>query len=612
MTNQCDNGGENLVPIKYLHRRDDGKSSNYYVRLVAPTDIQALLPKKDRVYRQSTGTADIRIANVRGAEMVARKLKEWQAVRVLTSSEHDAVRASLTPTLIEQISGARLQSWLFTDDDDRLGESGLSEADLRLMNDFCEFSDAQMRSVLIQGKGSKEWQSVVDEVLEWCSTLGYEVEPSDPEFPKLVRAFANAERNAQEIISARNRGEVPSLDNLPIKTGTVLSAMVDEYVKYKTPIVQGPKPVSMAVSIWNKFIEFRGDVFLDEVTSKDIYDFFFAQLYTVEKKWSQGYVDGHATRTLKEVFSLAIARSFMRAENPFSKLGMTPKLSLKDKLARQKPRFAFSSEQLNLLFSSGWYIPETTVVRGKIQQDKAARYFCPLIGLFHGSRVREYLQLMTSDIVEKDGVLCFKFQIDIDAEREREDDSELNVAKVSPSKKAKSVAAESLGLPNRTLKNMSVTRIIPIHPKLIELGFARYVDERREQLGALGPLFESSPPTAGGKAPMWGRAFEQSFLRYVRDKLRFGNGFGSHSFRHLFEDRLKSAQAIRKTWPAGLANFLSGRKLPRDVDRDFFRESGSEESYGNGYGPVDVLPYLESVNFPDVNLPKNFYDWIKD
>lgn len=119
MTNQCDNGGENLVPIKYLHRRDDGKSSNYYVRLVAPTDIQGLLSKKDRVYRQSTGTADIRIANVRGAEMVARKLKEWQALRMLASSDHDAVRANLTPTLIEQISGARLQSWLFTDDDAR-------------------------------------------------------------------------------------------------------------------------------------------------------------------------------------------------------------------------------------------------------------------------------------------------------------------------------------------------------------------------------------------------------------------------------------------------------------------------------------------------------------
>lgn len=109
---------------------------------------------------------------------------------------------------------------------------------------------------------------------------------------------------------------------------------------------------------------------------------------------------------------------------------------------------------------------------------------------------------------------------------------------------------------------------------------------------------------------MWGRAFEQSFLRYVRDTLGFGKGFGSHSFRHLFEDRIRQAQAVA-VWPAGISQVLSGRQLTRDKDREFFRELGSEQEYGNGYQPAALLPYLERLNFDDMSFPAEFLHWAK-
>lgn len=594
MTKRCDKTKEvSIVPIKYLKLREDGRSKHYYVRMTAPTAIQHLLPKSEIQYRESTGTADLRRANIIGAAMIAAKLKEWDALHDQLSDRVSSP-AILSQSLIDQLAANRLHSWVFSDDEELWSESGLDYEELQAIESFCKTTDAQMRSILSQGRRSKEWRAVVETVLEWCEIHGQSVSVTAPLFPQLVRAFARVEQRAQQLIVARNRGEevdVPVPE--PIVVGERLSAIVKPYVEYKRPTVNGPKPVSMAVSIWEKFIEFKGDVAFDDVTSDDIYNFIDARLNVNAKPrpWSQGYVDGHVKRCLKEIFSFARTKKFMSAANPVTELEITPKISLDEKAKRQKPRYPFSVGQLNVLLTSEWYKVETKELRGKARDDLAVRYFAPLIGLFHGSRVREYLQLMTNDIVVVGGADCFKFQVEM-------------VQSASDKEKQQD-------LPRRSLKKPTVSRTIPIHPQLIELGFLDYVEERRAELGGIGPLFAWSVPEPGGKTPMWGRAFEQAFLRFVRDNLGFGSGYGSHSFRHLFEDQQRSAQAVAKDWPAGLAQFVSGRLLPRDADRDFFRMTGSEQGYGNGYGPKDVLPYLAQVDFLDVTLPVKFSDWRK-
>lgn len=604
MTKRCDKDRGDALP-KYMYRRKDGRSLNYYVRLVAPTEIQPYLDKKDLTFRQSTGTADFRRAKVIGADIIARKLKEWDALRKFQDAKPTPVEILLTKPLIAQIAGARLQSWLATDNRARLGEDGLDDDDLAEIVEFCADYDKVLRNVNVQKKGSAYWESVKDSVLDWCLTLEYDVSEKDPQFLDLVHAFAKSEIRAQQFIAARNRGDAPDDGGILQRVGTCLSAMNAEYVEFKSKTV-GPKPVSMAISIWNRFIAFKGDVFLDDVTSNDIYQFFESRLFTDKDPWSQKYVDGHAKRSLKEIFALARTRSFMSADNPMSKLEMTPKLSAEEAKKRTNPRFAFSSEQINTLLSSEWYIPDSTQFRGKLKTDLAVRYFGPLIGLLHGTRVREFLQLMTNDVSMADGILCFKFQIIINT------DDEIEQVESASAKKAKTRSKSGeLILPKRTLKNESVIRTIPVHPKLIALGFDEYVEERRRQAGNAAPLFESSVPTPGGKTPMWGRAYEQSFLRYVRDTLEFGSGFGSHSFRHQFEDRIRHAQGTLKSWPAGMAQLLSGRQLPRDADRDIFRDIGSERDYGNGYRPSAALPYINTLNFDDIRFPESFLKWSK-
>lgn len=598
MTKKCDKDKEDTLP-KYLERRKDGRSSNYYVRLTAPTAIRPLLSKDDYVYRRSTGTADLRRAKVIAADLVAQKLREWHALREAMHSSHPTVLTPLTGQLIQQIAGARLQSWIATDNRERLSDAGLDDDSLAEIESFCMYSDTVMRGILAQGQASKNWDSVVEDILDWCITLGYEIDIRDSQFPLLVRAYALAERNAQKFIAARNQGDEPNIEEIAPRVGTKLSAMTELYIdKRKTNV--GHKTISKNISIWRRFIEFRNDVFLDEVTSGDIYRFFEARLHTDDRPWSQGYVDGHAKRALTEMFGLARTLNHMTAPNPVSGLETLPKVSEEVKNQRLKPRYAFSSEKINILFSSEWYRPQSSQFRGKLSSDLGVRYFGPLIGLFHGTRVRESLQLMTNDIIFVNGILCFKFQIEFS----NDDKKDKSAGKVRQKD-----SSEKSDLPARTLKNKSVFRTIPVHPKLIDLGFDKYVELRKKLSNSGVPLFESALPEPGGKTPLWGRAYEQSFLRYVRDKLGFGNGFGSHSFRNQFEDRIRDAQARRGLWPAGLSQLLSGRALPRDADQNFFREVGSERNYGNGYQPTAVLPYLERLNFDDIILPAKFEEW---
>lgn len=578
----------------HLYRRDDDKSANYYVRLIAPKALHPLLSPRERQYRQSTGTADLGKARVIGAEMIARKRREWDELLALQQAHKPTRAVSLTEQLIQQIAGARLVSWIETDNFERLGDEGLDDAHLNAIEEFCALSDQKMRGVLAQGRGSPHWAHAVADILEWCEDLGYEVSKTDALFPQLVRAYAKSERDAQRFISGRNQGEEPAVELILPKAGTRLSEVAPLYEAQKAKSVS-KKSVSKNVSIWSRLVRFLDDTFIDEVRSADIYRFLEDRLFSDKEPWSQAYVDGHGKRALREVFAFARTMGLMTAQNPVADLETTPKLPKNQQKTRSKERFPFSTEQINQLFASDWYRPRSAYFKGKLADDLAARYWPPLIGLLHGCRVREYMQLVTSDVIVVEGIDCLHFQVDIDAlEKEARDDG---------------ASAHGAPLPVRTVKSECVIRRVPIHPKLIELGFLEFVEERRRAGVGAVPLFWSALPEPDGKTPVWGRSFEQGFGRFLKTSLRMPRGYHTHSFRHQFEDRIRASQARDGVWPAGLGQFLSGRKLPRDADREIVRQEGSERLYGAGYTPMDVVPYQNRLKFDGIVFPMPFGLW---
>lgn len=163
-------------------------------------------------------------------------------------------------------------------------------------------------------------------------------------------------------------------------------------------------------------------------------------------------------------------------------------MAIKQGKTANNAREAFSGEQIELI--------QDTIVRnerGLIK--KKYQHWGPLIGLYTGARLNEIAQLELTDIRQEDGIWCFDIN----------DQSE-----------------------GKTLKTTSARRLIPIHSKLIELGFITYVDTLRnsKQSRLLHELGYSEGTGYGRNLSRW---FNGPFLKALgmdRDGLVF------HSFRH--------------------------------------------------------------------------------
>ena len=571
------------VPENF-YRPAHGRTLNWYVRLVPPTAIKG--HPGVREFRKSTGTADLRRAKIIGAQLIAEQRAEWYQL-LNKAKAPGAGPQVLTTELVVHICARRLYDWMRVDDLGRFEGHGHNEQSHAALTQLCRATDKSMRSVLARGRSSPEWSRTLDVLDFWCEQMGKPVARTDPLYPQLVRQFAEVELEAAARVLRRNQGEAAATPEAPRPVGACLSAITELYRDYKRQHAGG-KHTGTSVHVWTKLIDHFGDVPLSSIKAPDLFEFLEARMRAPVKPWSMKHARGLVKRTLREIFALARTRGLLDSANPVDDLEILPSLTKKEERARRKPRHPFTDAQLSTLFGSEWYQPDSTRWRGRMATDLRARYWVPLVCMFHGNRVREVLQLVASDIAEQDGVPVVHFREEIEGEQ------------------AAMVAAGVV----RSLKNDPSQRVVPLHPTLLALGFVEFIRQRRREAGANAMLFPSSLPEPGGKTPILGRAYEQAFLRHVRDGLGFGQGFGNHSFRHQLEDRIRDAQLPGQRWPAGLAQAYTGRKRVRGVDLGHIDAEGSESAYGRGHSPAMMLRYAQSLVFNGVSLPPPFSDWL--
>ncbi|WP_288379756.1 hypothetical protein [uncultured Massilia sp.] len=493
----------------------------------------------------------------------------------------------LTAELIEHICARRLYQWMRLDDEVRFEGQGYDEAARDKLNQIAQVTEQAMRSVVARGKASTEWGEVLDVIDHWCEQMECPVERTDPSYTKLVRAFVEVERDAVNRLIQRNEGVSAATPVKPAPIGATLSVMTELYREHKRQS-SGVKHLGTSVNVWSRLITHIGDVQLSSVKASDLYEFFEARMRSADDSWSMTHTHGFVKRTLREVFALARTRGLLEGRNPVDDMEVMPSLTAKEERARKKPRYPFSDAQLTSLFASEWYRRDSRRWRGKMGTDLGARYWVPLVCLFHGNRVREVLQLVASDVGTRGKVPVVHFRAELDGEQADLTDSGAT----------------------RSVKNEATERVVPLHPTLCKLGFVEFVKQRRQADGEHAMLFPSSLPAPGGKTPILGRAYEQAFLRYVRDELGFGRGFGNHSFRHQLEDRIRDAQRPGCQWPAGMVQAYTGRKRVRGQDAGRVAAEGSESAYGRGHTPAVLLQYIETLGFADVALPPAFAAWL--
>lgn len=580
----CATRNQREVPENF-YRPSHGRTLNWYVRLVPPAPLKGLPGVRE--FRKSTGTADLRRAKAIGARLIAEQRADWDRLLATNGGRSSSSRI-LSTDLINHICAQRLYHWMRLDDEARFEGDGYNDAAGAALVQLCEVTDQSMRSVVQRGKASPEWSNVLDVIDHWCEQMDTPIERTDPLYPQLVRAFAEVERDAAGRLLRRADGEATPTPAKPAPVGAVLSAMREPYREYKNQKSEA-KHTSTSLSIWERLIAHMGDVPLSSVRSADLYDFLEARMRDPAKGWSMGYAHGRVRSTLREVFALARTKGLLLGVNPVDDLDVLPMLSAEEEEEHRQPRMPFSNAQLNTLFASDWYRPNANKWLGKMGNDIAVRYWVPIISLFHGNRVREVLQLVASDIVS-DGIV-----------------PAMHVRAKLAGQKTTQVAP---GVTRRN-KNAATVRVVPLHPKLCELGFLEFVAQRRQEDGEHALLFPSSLPKPGGKQPVLGRSYEQAFLRHVRDALEFGHGYGSHSFRHFLEDRIREAQRPGQQWPAGLAQAYTGRKRLRSQDIGHILTEGSEADYGRGHSPALMLEYVKALDFSKVKLPPPFAVWLK-
>jgi len=207
---------------------------------------------------------------------------------------------------------------------------------------------------------------------------------------------------------------------------------------------------------------------------------------------------------------------------------------------------AFTIKQLNAIFSGDWFRRFIAQSGSQFVPNHPLRpcfYWHPIIALYEGCRSGEILQLRTANVREQNGVTALKIEGDV--------------------------------------KNQQSIRSVPLHPKLIEFGFLRYVERVKRE--GYEMLFPDAKQACDGKYSTWFQKPWANYLKRIRVKTSRKECF--HAFRHTWVGALRRADV-----PEEIRRRLGGWKI-----------HGAEGSYGPEHLPR-LLNYLEKVEYPDLDL----------
>jgi len=252
---------------------------------------------------------------------------------------------------------------------------------------------------------------------------------------------------------------------------------------------------------------------------------------------------------LSTLYGFASTELDYEGKNPFKGRGN----SKAAKKSQRDQRNPFSKEQLQKLFSSPLYTGCKSLSRchipGTLIPRDSHKYWVPLIGLCTGMRVQEILQLYLEDVYEKDGISV------LDLNKNQTD---------------------------KSLKTPQSKRLVPIHKKLIELGFLNFVNDKRTT-NTSPRLFEDAK-LASDKT--YSSTFSKWFSRYLKNLGIKTDKTSFHSLRHNMKDFFRQIEESDE-----LAENFMGRST-----------GSTGESYGSGFSVERFNKALHQIKFTDILL----------
>ncbi len=561
------------------HPRLMKRGSTFWHRAAVPADIRGSYPKTEETF--SLKTKDPRAALVLVRKAAAEVDERFASHRrQLTRADAQPV-SELTAAQVARIEELYFAHLLDEDDEVRL--EGFYEKDGLLPEDpvpsFEGYAEGMhefgqdARFMIARGKSDVSYRSEVEEVLGWDG-LEIKLEPASSSWKLATRALQAAIVRAQEVIAARNVGDLvptPAVEPAAPKAaanhhlGAIMaSAVRDEWLAEKSKVRWVAKTLHEH-EVWTQhFLALVGDRPIDSYGKADGRAFRQA-LQRLPANWSKN----PSLRGLP--FPQAVARAgelslppmsdkninklmqfvgsmWIWAERHYDEVTASPfkGQSIEITARAREERDPFSTDQLNKIFSPRNH-PGALDRRGRTSRStvvsSGGRYWVPLISMFSGARLGEVVQLRSDDVREEDGIRYLALVDEADDQR---------------------------------LKNENARRFIPIHPVLIELGFLDVVAARKRS--GVVRLF---PELAMGKDGYYSSIFSKAFGRFLvsidakTDKTSF------HSFRHNFEDACRAAGV-----PEAVMNALQGHG-----------ESGMAGRYGKGFDLKTLDEWMRKVSY---------------
>lgn len=474
-------------------------SGRYYSRVVVPFELREVVGKRELVRSLFTGSKSVAAARAAAIEAQWREglLAVKKAKKVMDEVKLKELVAQYFREGVEDGEQWHLLHGPSSNLDGRLSDLQDHAGDLRqalALNDFRSLPP----------------QKVAD-------LLGVDLaELPQESYRKLCREILTAQLAMAERGMARMNGEpetepwhvsphAPALHALqPVAPETptmLLSEAIRQFTALKTAEgAWGTKTALEGRLALADLLQIAGDRPVGSLTKADLADYWSVLLHlppNPAKRYPGVALRELAARGLPRVAPATANKAASFTRSLFAWLDKQDQITGKNPAAAlgkarvdaaQEQRQAFSDADLRVIFGDTFKADS----RGR-----AERHWIPLLLALTGARLEEVAQLHKSDIREVDGVWC----MDVNT------------------------------LDGKQLKTAQSRRVVPLHSRLLALGFLEYVAAAPD--GHLWPALQRSSNGYGGAISKW--------FNLRQKRLGFGRGQVLHSLRHTFATRLKEA-----------------------------------------------------------------------
>ncbi len=251
--------------------------------------------------------------------------------------------------------------------------------------------------------------------------------------------------------------------------------------------------------------------------------------------------------TIKQIFDIAVDKRYAYLDENLAEAFLI-KETKRDKATRlvRKP---LSQDNLLKLFSSKIYTDKSVLKK------EPEKYWLPILALYTGMRQGEICQLHVKDVkstIINDETIYY-FEINQNGDKH--------------------------------LKNDTSERLMPLHPKLIELGFIDYYNSIKDKQDRLWKNLRLHPVQK-----RYNSDYSKSFIKFFRAHITTEKDQVFHSLRHNVGGQL-IRNTVRYKFPKALANQILGHRPDQDE---------TTQTYSQGFGLEELYECIKTLKYMDI------------